>query len=82
MVLSPAQLRALQGIARGDLAGLRSVTVGVLVARGLVEVRYVEGQESYRPSRFFSPTRWTRRVQIPVYTLTAAGRAELANAPH
>lgn len=76
-----AQMKALRQMADGglDLTGIRSATIGALVGLGLITVRHAEVTQTFRPSRSWSTTRWTRTsVALASVTLTPAGRALIA----
>jgi hypothetical protein len=76
-LVNAAQLAALARI-RGGLGNVRSATLNKLLSLGFVSVRYVEREESYRPSRGFSPVRWTRNRLDRDVRLTDEGSAFLA----
>jgi hypothetical protein len=78
---TPAQMKALRQMVDGglDLSGIRSATIGALVGLGLIAVRHAEVSQTFRPSRAWSTTRWTRtRVALASVVLTPAGRALIA----
>lgn len=82
MTLSEAQRRALSALASGRYPyGARRQTLRALSRAGLVALTYREVDETYRPSRYWSATRWTRRVlRLVAVDITPAGRAALGGA--
>ena len=79
--LTPMQWKTLSMIhkGRGEPKGCRAETIGALVDAGYIRVHATETEEQFRPSRSWSPVRWTRRrTEVHVIGLTPAGIEALA----
>ena len=79
-MITDAQIKALRQIDDGfDFSGIRSATFGALKDAGYITMTFGDVSETYRPSRSWSTTRWTRtRNVMKTCTITKAGKALLA----